>query len=1333
MQRDMFKAFDSGSFSKAESLNDLDEITIGGRAAMVISNDDDSKIIAIEYLDSSDSEMQEFTHSEFDTLMNKNSVMFEDGGSTYEIRNEGRELQYLGDALKRVAEEINRFQKSLEAYSEGDEIFTETDIYPSGIVLDNDIEEKIIYIEFDDGEMIELPYLEAAEKAYVNSLYKYDENLLEYVGLSPKEAVVKFKNNSKTKNLTVEEALGTPINFRESYYKNAAAPKEVIAVYKKHDEENRKFVKKAFPRTINGITERVFPSIYTGGARAVISDEWGKWGKDKKNDNGNSFAYMSFIFENEKEADEYIAKKGFILDTQDDLRKRNKRQEKEINKAYDMHYDNERNLKDGGALDKEFKFDKNFVIYVPSTTNVGSRIRPTDLQSRVNLVEKYVAEKFGGFTRTETDGGYKASSGDIIEEDIVKVSVFAKDFDWNQHEDEVVNKVKEWAKLWGQEAIGFEYEGDLYYIDEEGKFMDGGEIEESLPYTATFKDGGGVSPFERAAAKQEELINLRKKCKSKGIDIPNSDLKGLEKWEKMAAIQEEIFRRKKACSTYEEGGGIPMERIKYIREFDEQIAWNEMDVDEKVGYIKYLARVRNEYLDKYEDLVGDDEEYLNHQFMYGQNPKRIKREQENLEEEIKRYIIKYNEEFPNEFKGGNLVFSDFINKYAEGGKVGAYKIDEVLRHFVNAALWSSTNDEDEPLEDEYDFDDIPKEELEKLRGGIKKFIEDNEELLQKYNITDQAVGHDLFLDSQGHGVGFWDRGYDKADGDELSESASKIFASDSPYAQDGKVYFSNVKYAEGGEINDYNFGYVIKDEDGDVISESVFLMVGKNKEDAKKKAEKYIKDNKVDIIDSLESGLEEDEVSIEIVDTYAEGGIVIVKGIDKNGGEFYREFDSYEDALEEISQPHFNHLDRDSIRYYDENDKMIFAEGGKTKNKYDEWGSIKKYGDLQMSDEKTKKIAQDVANHFNNNRAETEWLKEGESFEVGMIEDGNFDLDIEDKMGFRDEGYGGSYTIMKNGDVVNYAVSFTPIVYNYKNKEFISYAEGGEVESLKSPIKTILSFRENISFEKGDSGDKAMDKIKNAKTKKSLLDAIDDLEGMYESDDEVGMAISEIKSKIGSTYAEGGNIGKYDPIKNRPVTYVLKNAEGKEVFKTKSGNKASDERVSRYFKGEETSITSIDSKGNTRELFKLQSEEKKYAEGGQVEMIEIAEDGSNVPPKLMEVFSEFNEDEDGYKEMERLRSKANKIGYDFSYGLDGTPTEFCEIPKKSWGGGIAIGTAVGGYVGYKIGRARTQKFGFETEKKIGKGIKNTFSRKKKMSQGGSFSSYFDGKLSFLNY
>mgnify|MGYP003132449054 CR=1 FL=1 len=132
--------------------------------------------------------------------------------------------------------------------------------------------------------------------------------------------------------------------------------------------------------------------------------------------------------------------------------------------------------KNGGALSKEFKFDKNFVIYVPSTSNVGDKISQKELSRRVNEVEKFVANEFGGYTETETDGGYKSQSGEIVEEDIIKVSVFANNKDWKENENKVVSKVKKWAKDWGQEAIGFEYEGDLYYIDDEGKFAKGGLV-----------------------------------------------------------------------------------------------------------------------------------------------------------------------------------------------------------------------------------------------------------------------------------------------------------------------------------------------------------------------------------------------------------------------------------------------------------------------------------------------------------------------------------------------------------------------------------------------------------------------------------------------------------------------------------------------------------------------------------------------------------------------------------------------------------------------------------------------------------------------------------------
>ena len=170
-------------------------------------------------------------------------------------------------------------------------------------------------------------------------------------------------------------------------------------------------------------------------------------------------------------------------------------------------------FKRGGALSKEFKFDKNFVIYVPSTSDVGNKISKKELDKRVKEVEKYVANEFGGYTETDTDGGYKSNSGEIIEEDIVKVSVFANNKDWKKNESKVVSKVKEWAKRWGQEAIGFEYEGDLYYIDDKGKFAKGGEIEyiqykgENIMYEPNFKEYYVDDSMFKTLSKSKEHID----------------------------------------------------------------------------------------------------------------------------------------------------------------------------------------------------------------------------------------------------------------------------------------------------------------------------------------------------------------------------------------------------------------------------------------------------------------------------------------------------------------------------------------------------------------------------------------------------------------------------------------------------------------------------------------------------------------------------------------------------------------------------------------------------------------------------------------------------------
>ena len=197
-------------------------------------------------------------------------------------------------------------------------------------------------------------------------------------------------------------------------------------------------------------------------------------------------------------------------------------------------------FKTGGSLKKEFKFDINFIIYVPSTTDVGTTISQSELDKRVNEVKSFVATEFGGYTETASDGGYKSQSGEIVEEEIVKVSVFSSAKNWNENEDVVINQVKKWANEWGQEAIGFEYEGDLYYIDNEGKFAKGGDINDEDIFDDAREELGreyldNLDRFDEGGELDEEtqfkidFLNQKIKELRKKYNIKKSTLSDLEK------------------------------------------------------------------------------------------------------------------------------------------------------------------------------------------------------------------------------------------------------------------------------------------------------------------------------------------------------------------------------------------------------------------------------------------------------------------------------------------------------------------------------------------------------------------------------------------------------------------------------------------------------------------------------------------------------------------------------------------------------------------------------------------------------------------------------------
>jgi hypothetical protein len=114
-------------------------------------------------------------------------------------------------------------------------------------------------------------------------------------------------------------------------------------------------------------------------------------------------------------------------------------------------------------------------------------------------------------------------------------------------------------------------------------------------------------------------------------------------------------------------------------------------------------------------------------------------------------------------------------------------VDHVTRYYIAAALWSSTGDDDTPLDQTHSADDLAPETFEAMRKDCRDFIHQAKALIIATGLDPSQVGHDFWLTRNGHGAGFWDRGLGEP-GDKLTDIA-KHFGEVWLYeGDDGKLY-----------------------------------------------------------------------------------------------------------------------------------------------------------------------------------------------------------------------------------------------------------------------------------------------------------------------------------------------------------------------------------------------------------------------------------------------------------------------------------------------------------------------------------------------------------------
>ena len=103
--------------------------------------------------------------------------------------------------------------------------------------------------------------------------------------------------------------------------------------------------------------------------------------------------------------------------------------------------------------------------------------------------------------------------------------------------------------------------------------------------------------------------------------------------------------------------------------------------------------------------------------------------------------------------------------------------------YIQTALWSSIDDNGDPMDSKYNMYDISEETMVKIYDDCLKFYHENCSLWE----DDETAGHDFWLTRNHSGAGFWDGDYPE-NGDLLTEKSHTFGDYNLYIGDDGLIY-----------------------------------------------------------------------------------------------------------------------------------------------------------------------------------------------------------------------------------------------------------------------------------------------------------------------------------------------------------------------------------------------------------------------------------------------------------------------------------------------------------------------------------------------------------------
>jgi len=116
-------------------------------------------------------------------------------------------------------------------------------------------------------------------------------------------------------------------------------------------------------------------------------------------------------------------------------------------------------------------------------------------------------------------------------------------------------------------------------------------------------------------------------------------------------------------------------------------------------------------------------------------------------------------------------------------------LEEFTAAYLEAALWSSTDEDGEPLDSEYSVDDFSEEAARWAVKDCERFLKAHLSDIENSDMPLSQAGHDFWLTRNGHGAGFWDGDWPEPYATRLDD-ASKKFGESYIYVSDaGELEF----------------------------------------------------------------------------------------------------------------------------------------------------------------------------------------------------------------------------------------------------------------------------------------------------------------------------------------------------------------------------------------------------------------------------------------------------------------------------------------------------------------------------------------------------------------